>query len=438
MHNCLFNYLTENNLIYANQSGFRRKYSTETALIRILDSILFNLDRNKVTGMVTVDYKKAFDMVDHALLIRKLEVYRLDSQALSWFTSYLSDRKQFVTFKGQCSDVRTVTAGVPQGSILGPLLFVMFINDLHLQIDAQVDLFADDTTLTSSADYTCIDKLSDKLSSEVASVNEWAIQNKLPLNSSKTKSMLFTGKRLMSKGSVECSQFQVTLEGTHLKQVDNLKLLGLEIDKDLTFDKHIEVLSKKLSKRIAILNKIKSYLPRSERILFYNSMIKSIMMYCSTLWTGSGSSQDNINRIFKMQKRCARVILNADSRHSSVDLFNKLSWLPCFIESDIKRCVLAFKRLHNNVPDYINNLLKLNSEQHRRSTRNAHIKFVTPRYVREREGGKTFSVVTSKLWNKLPIKLRSSPSLRVFKKGLRNIFLDFQTKNNIFPSFDIV
>ena len=152
----------------------------------------------------------------------------------------------------------------------------------------------------------------------------------------------------------------------------------------------------------------------------------SLMMYCSTLRTCT--SKDNINRIFKLPKRCARIILNAEPCHLSVDLFNELSWLPFFVETDVKRCVLAFNGVNNNVPNYVNKLLKLNNEQHKRSAHNASIKFVTPQYAREREGGKTFTVVTRKLWSKLHPSLGSFSSLRAFEIGLRNIFLNFQTE----------
>ena len=266
VHNCLSNYLSDNNLIYSNQSGFRKKFSTETALTHIVDSLLFNLDKNHVTGMGMVDYKKAFDMVDHSTLLKNLEEYGLEPNALSRFRSYLTDRKQLVTFKGQSSTARTVTTGEPQGSVLGPLLFVIFINDLPLYINMQVDLFADDTTHLASADYTCIDELKEKLSHEVSNVDDWTTAIKLLRDSLKTKikTILITGKRLKTKLTTADQELHIELNGTHLEQVDHVKLLGLELDEELSFNYHVQSLSKKMSKRIGILNRIKSYLPRAE------------------------------------------------------------------------------------------------------------------------------------------------------------------------------
>ena len=169
VHDHLSEYLNVHDLIYKNQSGFRKQYSTETALAYIVDTLLFNLDKNHINGMVIlIDYKKAFDMVDHVTLLSKLEGYKLDMGTLLWFKSYLTDRTQLVSFKGQTSTVRPITAVVPQGSILGPLLFVLFINDLPLNVHTRIDMFADDTTLLASSDYLNIEELKNTLSRKVS------------------------------------------------------------------------------------------------------------------------------------------------------------------------------------------------------------------------------------------------------------------------------
>ena len=130
VHNALYSFLCENNLIYIRQSGFRSKHSTETALIKIIDDLLFNLDNDRVSGMVLVDYRKAFDMIDHTLLLKKLEVYGISRDSLEWFTFYLKDRRQLVELGDKQSSVAIVRYGIPQGSILSPLLFIVFIDDL--------------------------------------------------------------------------------------------------------------------------------------------------------------------------------------------------------------------------------------------------------------------------------------------------------------------
>ena len=171
VNNALYCFLCENDLIYPRQSGFRVKHSTETALINIIDDLLFNLDNNCVSGMVLVDYRKAFDMVDHTLLLKKLQIYGLTKESLLWFSSYLKERRQFVKLGDKQSDTTFIHHGVPQGSILGPLLFTVFINDLPLHVtSSNVDLYADDTTLTSSMNHCSLGKLQDNLNSSVVEV----------------------------------------------------------------------------------------------------------------------------------------------------------------------------------------------------------------------------------------------------------------------------
>ena len=192
--------MCENDLIYIRQSGFRSKHSTETALIKIVDDLLFNLDNDRVSGMVLVDYRKACDMIDHTLLLKKLEMYGISRDSLQWFTSYLKDRRQLVKLVDKQSSVAIVRHGIPQGSILGPLLFIVFINDLPLYVtSSRIDLYADDTTLTSSTKCRSIGRLEGTLSTSIAEIVDWAASKKLPINEGKTKAMLTTGKRLPSK-----------------------------------------------------------------------------------------------------------------------------------------------------------------------------------------------------------------------------------------------
>ena len=185
VHDSLSVYLYENNLIYSKQSGFWKLHSTETALIRITDDLLFNLDNERVSGMILIDYCKAFDMVDHVILQDKLYSYGLDNTSLTctWFQSFLCDRRQFVSMSDKESTTSIIPHSVPQGNILGPLLFVLFINDLPLHVSyANTDLYADDTTLTCSDYWMDIDRLQSSLNSAVSETVHWLTANKLPLN----------------------------------------------------------------------------------------------------------------------------------------------------------------------------------------------------------------------------------------------------------------
>ena len=299
--------------------GSEKKHSTETALIKIIDDLLFSLDNDKVSGMVLADYRKAFDMVDHELLLKKLEAYGIVNQELRWCRSYLSSRKQAVNLDGAESCESLVKHGVPQGSILGLLFFILFINDLPLHVSSQIDLYADDTTITNSSDFRNISHLEVSLNTSVSEIQLWANANKLPLNEEKTKVLMITGKRLAPK---LCNLPNVTTEGAKtLKIVNSATLLGLEIDNMLSFNLHVEMICKRLSSWIAVLRKIIVFLPLSQRLLYYNAII----------W--SSCDKELLYRVLKLQKRAARVILYTDRQTSSVALFNKLHWVIFYEQS---------------------------------------------------------------------------------------------------------
>ena len=212
-----------------------------------------------------------------------------------------------------------------------------------------------------------------------------------------------------------------------------MKLLGFNIDEDLNFDTHVGTIAMKLSKRIGILKSIKSYLPRNERILFYNAMIKPLFLYCSITWTNC--SKNHSTKILKLQKRCARIILDAEPGHFSTNLFNNLGWLPFYVESDTRKCIMIYKRTINATPEYLNKLLNLNSQQHSRNTRSANLSLVTPKYNRTTEAGRTFSITSIGLWNKLSLSSRPASSINCFKYLLYNCFLNHQSEFKQFTSF---
>ena len=180
-------------------------------------------------------------------------------------------------------------------------------------------------------------------------------------------------------------QLQVKLNATELKQVSSQKLLGVKIDYKLSFDDHIDNFCKKLSQRIAVLSRIKRFLPREQRIANYNAMIRQTMLYAFTVW--SACSAGSLQRGFCVQKRNAHVILDADTRANSVELFKKLNWLPLHLEVKVNICIQVYKRINRQSPSYMNDLLVLNSDINDRNSRNGSLNLVCPRFKRESEGG---------------------------------------------------
>ena len=357
--------------------------------------------------------------------IKKLKLHRTGSSSLAWFESYLSERKQFVTIGSKNSSSLQVGHGVPQGSILGPVLFLFFVNDIHLHCsNSSIDILADDTTLSYNANWKDIASLSEKIKSDLNNLKKWSVRNRIFINTEKTKAMLVKGKRLKKKLVPDQPQFEVCLNGTRVDEVSSHKLLGVIIDTNLNFNDHIDNLCKKLSKRIGLLRHICKYLKKEQREIYYNGVVKPVLMYGSTIW--SNSNKENMPRLFKIQKRAARSILMADRDTRSITLFNALNWIPFSKEIDIRRCALDFKRLNNKTSVYINDLLPRNSEIHDRQNRFPKLNLYCPRFNRITEGGRTFSVRTIKDWNNIDIKIRTAPSVYSFKRNLFNQFLSDQ------------
>ena len=264
----------------------------------------------------------------------------------------------------------------------------MYINDLPFHISsAKLDLYADDTTVTSSATHNDAIKLQESLNIALTELWDWAVANKLPLNEKKTRALMITGKRLSTKLNYTPV---LTVNGKQLSIVPNAKLLGLEIDKKLTFVAHVDNLCKKFSQRIGALRKVRAFFPLQQRILYYDSMIRPVMTYVSAIW--ACCDQESLGRALKLRKRAARIILNTPNQAPSVELFNRLKWLPFYEEAKLAKCFLVFKRLKGEVPSYITNLLMLNSDLHSRKTRYSNFNLVCPRFKYESDGGRSFGV----------------------------------------------
>jgi hypothetical protein len=298
--------------------------------------------------------------------------------------------------------------------------------------NSTADIYADDTTISYSDHYKISPQaISNGIQTDMNALQNWSNINRMTLNERKTKSMLITGKRLDKK--LESLDLQIELNNTTIEQVDVFSLLGLKIDRRLTFDEHIDSLCNKLSQRIGVLRKIKVFLPLEQRILYYNAMIKQPMMYGSTVW--SACSRENLERVLRLQKRAARVILDADMRANSAELFKKLNRLPFFCEVKIQMCVLTHKRLYGECPAYIKEMLRVNSDIHNRSSRYGSINIVCPRFKRETEGGRTFSVRMSRIWNSLPNELKSIQNINIFRSSLRTFYIDTLKDMNYLKNF---
>ena len=227
VHKQLENYLRSEKLLYDYQSGFRNSYSTDSCLTQLTDQIRFDMDKGNYTGMVMIDLQKAFDTVDHDILLNKLKAIGLDDLSTSWFSSYLKNRFQKTEVDGIFSDPMVVPCGVPRGFILGPLLFLIYVNDMEAAVSCRLILYADDSALLVSG--TSVSVIEETLGHELTFLSEWLVDNKLSIHLGKTESILFGSNKKIRKQStmkIICGDNVVTAK-------DNVKYLGVSLDQSL-------------------------------------------------------------------------------------------------------------------------------------------------------------------------------------------------------------
>ena len=258
VHIQLYKYLQQNKILSTYQCGFRKCHSTEFAVLSFSDNIRRNMDQGQLTGAVFIDLRKAFDTVDHAVLLDKLSNLGILDKEHGWFTDYLSNRTQVVEFQGVTSASEDVSTGVPQGSILGPLLFILHINDLpEVVSDCNILMYADDTVLYCSSSQASV--IQDKLNAELSKIDHWLSFNSLFVNVTKTEAMLFgTAPRLSAVNS-----FSITLNNNVIKRVFHFTYLGIVFDDRLIWNEQIKYLISKAGKRVGMLGRLRRSLTRA-------------------------------------------------------------------------------------------------------------------------------------------------------------------------------
>ncbi len=346
VHTQLSGYLEKFALLSNSQFGFRKHHSTETCCLAMLDKMYRELDKGRLGGVVFLDLKKAFDTVNHGILVRKFKLIGVSDQSACWFDSYLTDRQQRTKVEGVCSPDHVISHGVPQGSILGPLLFLVFINDLCNSVElCGTSMYADDTAIFYHAD--SVDDLRLSIQFDLQSVEYWMTENRLSLNASKTKFMLLGNKSKLAK----VPMFNLSLGRELIDNVQTFKYLGMTLDCQLHFHAHVDKIVDKTSAKLGLIYKTRWLFDQKTALMLYKALITPHLDYGSTIY--EICTQYQLQRLQVIQNAASRLILLEDPRCPVYQLHERLS-LDTLATHRAKSMVkITYNCIHDQQPCYM-------------------------------------------------------------------------------------
>ena len=407
IHKYLYNYITVNDILTPLQSGFRHGDSTTNQLLHTYHTICEAVDKGKEVRAVFCDISKAFDRVWHKGLLFKLRTIGCSDSIINWFLSYLSNRRQRVVINGQASDWASVLAGVPQGSILGPLLFLIFINDIVKHIGCSIRLFADDTSLYIIVD--CPLQAGQLLNRDLNAISIWANNWLVTFNPSKTLSMLISRKR----NSVYHPP--ISMDGVIIGEIPSHKHLGLTFSKTCSWDEHIVNISEKAWTRVNLLKALKFRVSRKSLEKMYFAYVRPLLEYSDTVWDNCSLASKKL--LDAVHIEAARIVSGGTKLCSVDKLFQELGWEPLQIRRNKHKLVTFYKILHGLTPTYLLDIIPPHiNETIDYPLRNAdHFQNFRANSNLFHE---SFFPSTIRAWNNLPNEIKESTSVSAFKVQL--------------------
>ena len=408
MYDRLYSFLVKYSILYSFQFGFRKAHSTYMALTCMLDKLHNALERGEYAIGIFIDFRKAFDTVDHGILLYKLYHYGVRGAAYDWFCDYLKNRTQLVSYHNTQSNYADISCGVPQGSILGPLLFLIYINDMaYVSKQLFSVLFADDTNIfdTNSDLKSLIDNVNIELEKNVT----WLNANKLSLNVEKTHYMLFR-----NKGRIIENTLKVYMNSQEISEVETTKFLGIIIDNRLNWKHHIDSICNKVSKNIGIILIARRVFNKSTLLSLYYSFIYPYLIYCIHVW--GSAYETHLRKLKILQKKVIRIISGVPPRSHTDPLFSDLKILKF---NNLYRYYVAlfmYKLTLGKLPN-IFPMFVLNSHVHEHGTRQAHHYHLPP--CRTNLIKMSLSFQGPQIWNELVLNIDVDCAVSTFKNRLK-------------------
>jgi len=415
MHRRLYSFLQRSHILVTEQFGFRSGHSTSHASTLAVNYVAEAFENKKSSLGIFLDLSKAFDTINHDILLHKLYYYGVRGVAFDWFKSYLSGRTQQVQFNNCLSStIRSITSSVPQGSVLAPLLFIIYVNDFKscLKYGTTVS-FADDTNIFISD--SNIKSLYQKTNAELKNIDNWMIANKLTVNISKTKYILF--RPTNKKALCDDKSLRVNYRNTAIEKVSSIRFLGLIINENLNWKEHMNMLTKKIRSSLGCVIRVKPYLTTEAMLTLYHSLILSHLRYCITSWC-FGNTQ-TINQLQRMCNKFIRAIYNVKRRGSIKEVMAKNELLTIKQLYDSEIAILMYRFQKNDLPDAFQDIFQLKTTQMRTRSNSQ----ITPSSFRTKTSQQSIKFIGPKIWNDLPNEIKNSKSLKIFKNKLKSYYI---------------
>ena len=416
-------FLDENKILFTYQSGFRKHYSTDTCLSYLTDRVRNGFEKGSLTGMILIDLQKAFDTIDHKILTEKMSCLGFAESTIRWYKSYLTNRYFIVNVGNDFSSPGKLLCGVPQGSILGPLLFLLYVNDMPQAVNSNLLLYADDTCLIYTG--KDINTIEEQLNTDFSSLCDWFVDNKLSVHfgEEKTKSILFGTKRQLKNQR----DLDLRYGDLKIKQHSKVTYLGCILDNDLSGESMATKVLRLVNNRLKFLYRKQKFLTLSLRRLLCNALIQLHYDYACSAWYPSLNKRLS-KKIQTSQNKCIRYCLNLDNRaHVGIDEFIKINWLPTKERVAQCICVNIFKFFNKMSPQYMSEIF--HPSHSRYNTHMATLKLDLP-FRQSCPGQKTISYLGPNIWNNLAAETKLRRSVNTFKHDIKKLFFDKLKKQN--------